>query len=343
MLFKMQSDKVLTFFVGFVIVFGIVIRRTIYMNKKSLKSNGALILTAIIWGLAFVAQSEGMNHLGPFSFGAIRCMLGAVVLVPVYLIIQKKNGTLRDKDENVKRKNTLKAGLACGMVFFIATSAQQIGLQYTSPGKAGFISALYIVLVPIFGTLFFRKKAPVKIWISAAIAAIGLYLLCIKEDFSIDTGDIWVMVCAVVFALHILLIDKYADTVDGTLLSIIQFAMASVLSVPFIFITKEQISFSAVTNAWSSIAYTGILSCGVGYTLQIVGQKDAKSPTVASLLMSMESVFAVIFAWIIQGTKLTEHELEGVVLMSAAIVISQLPIGKKAETHEDKAEMIKNE
>lgn len=298
------------------------------MDKKSLKSNGALLLTAIIWGLAFVAQSDGMNYIGPFSFGAIRCMLGSLVLIPVYLILQKKDGKLHDENEKIKRKKTVKAGLICGVVFFFATSTQQIGLQYTSPGKAGFISALYIVLVPVFGTLFLKKKASVKTWLSVAVAAAGLYLLCIKEDFTIDKGDIWIMICAAIFAVHILLIDKYADSVDGTLLSSVQFATASVLSVPLIFITKEQLTLSAVSGAWICLAYTGVLSCGVGYTFQIIGQKDAKNPTVASLLMSMESVFAVIFAWIIQGTRLTDKEFFGVALMSAAIVLAQLPIGE---------------
>ncbi len=299
------------------------------MDKKVVKSNAALLLTAIIWGLAFVAQSDGMNHIGPFAFTAVRCMLGSIVLIPVYLVLQKKNGTLHDKEESKKRKATLKVGLICGVVYFAATITQQIGLQYTAAGKAGFVTALYIVLVPIFGMFFFKKKPPFKAWISVVVATVGLYLLCIKEGFSIDKGDIWVIACAIIFTFHILLIDKFAPKVDGTLLSMIQFACASVLSVPFIFITKETVSLDAISNAWVSIAYTGILSCGVGYTLQIVGQRDAKSPTVASLLMSMESVFAVIFGWLILHERLTEKELIGVVLMSSAIVIAQLPIGEK--------------
>lgn len=299
------------------------------MDKKALKSNAALLLTAIIWGLAFVAQSDGMNYIGPFTFGAVRCMMGAIVLVPVYLIIQKKNGTLHDEKENQKRKRTLKAGLLCGVAFFAATSTQQIGLQYTSAGKAGFVTALYIVLVPVFGMIFFKKRAGLKTWISVAAATVGLYFLCITDGFSIGVGDIWVIACAVIFTFHILLIDKFADSIDGTLLSIIQFAFASVLSVPFLIITKEQLSLQTLSNAWVSLAYTGVLSCGVGYTLQIVGQRDAKNPTVASLLMSMESVFAVIFGWLILDERLTQREFAGVILMSAAIVLSQLPIGEK--------------
>lgn len=305
------------------------------MDKKALKSNAALLLTAIIWGLAFVAQSDGMNYLGPFTFGAVRCMMGAVALIPVYLIIQKKNGTLHDEEEKQKRKNTVKAGLLCGVIFFAATSTQQIGLQYTSAGKAGFVTALYIVLVPVFGMIFFKKKAPFKTWISVASATVGLYFLCIKDGFSIDTGDVWVIACAVLFTFHILLIDKFADSIDGTLLSMTQFAVASVLSVPFMFITKESFSLSTISNAWVSLVYTGVLSCGVGYTLQIVGQRNAKSPTIASLLMSMESVFAVIFGWIILGEKLSQREFIGVILMSAAIVISQIPIGEKKSDNKE--------
>lgn len=307
------------------------------MDKKVIKSNAVLLLTAIIWGLAFVAQSDGMNHIGPFTFTSVRCMLGAIVLVPVYLIIQKKNGTLHDEQENKKRKATLKAGLVCGVIFFAATATQQIGLQYTSAGKAGFVTALYIVLVPVFGMFIFKKKPPFRTWISVVIATVGLYLLCIKEGFSIDKGDIWVIACAVLFTFHILLIDKFADSIDGTLLSIIQFAVASVLSVPFLIITKEQFSLEMISNAWISLAYTGVLSCGVGYTLQIVGQKNAKNPTIASLLMSMESVFAVVFGWLILHETLSVKEFSGVILMSSAIVISQIPIGEKKSKTKEKS------
>ncbi|MDD6021780.1 MAG: DMT family transporter [Oscillospiraceae bacterium] len=297
------------------------------MDKKVIKSNAALLLAAMIWGLAFVAQSDGMNYIGPFTFGAIRCFLGAAVLVPVYLIIQKKNGAANDENAREIRKTTFKAGLLCGAILFGATSTQQIGLQYTAAGKAGFITALYIVLVPVFGMIFFKKKASWRTWISVAIATAGLYLLCIKEGFTIDKGDIWVIACALIFTFHILTIDKFADRIDGTLLSIVQFATVSVLSVPFIFINREQVTLSSVTGAWVSLLYTGILSCGVGYTMQIIGQKDAKNPAIASLLMSMESVFAVIFGWLILHEKLSGREFAGVVLMSAAIVLSQLPAG----------------
>lgn len=307
------------------------------MDKKVLKSNAALLLAAMIWGLAFVAQSDGMNYIGPFTFGATRCFLGSAVLVPVYLIMQKKSGLLHDESAKETRKFTFKVGLLCGAILFGATSTQQIGLQYTAAGKAGFVTALYIVLVPVFGMIIFKKKASWKTWISVVIATVGLYLLCIKEGFSIDRGDVWVIACAVIFTFHILVVDKFGDRVDGVLLSIVQFAVVSLLSVPFIFINKEAVSFSAVSSAWVSILYTGILSSGVGYTLQIIGQKDAKNPAIASLLMSMESVFAVIFGWLILHERLSAKEFAGVILMSAAIVLSQLPVGLKKSNAEDEA------
>lgn len=307
------------------------------MDKKVLKSNAALLTAAMIWGLAFVAQSDGMNYIGPFTFGAVRCFLGSAVLVPVYLIMQKKSGLLHDKNARETRKFTFKIGLLCGAILFGATSTQQIGLQYTAAGKAGFVTALYIVLVPVFGMIIFKKKASWKTWVSVAIATVGLYLLCIKEGFSIDIGDVWVIACAVIFTFHILVIDRFSSRIDGTLLSIVQFATVSLLSVPFIFINREPVSVSAVSSAWVSILYTGIMSSGVGYTLQIVGQKDAKNPAVASLLMSMESVFAVIFGWLILHEKLSAKEFAGVILMSAAIVLSQLPIGSKKNKAEEKA------
>lgn len=307
------------------------------MDKKVLKSNAALLTAAMIWGLAFVAQSDGMNYIGPFTFGAVRCFLGSAVLVPVYLIMQKKSGLLHDKNARETRKFTFKIGLLCGAILFGATSTQQIGLQYTAAGKAGFVTALYIVLVPVFGMIIFKKKASWKTWVSVAIATVGLYLLCIKEGFSIDIGDVWVIACAVIFTFHILVIDRFSSRIDGTFLSIVQFATVSLLSVPFIFINREPVSVSAVSSAWVSILYTGIMSSGVGYTLQIVGQKDAKNPAVASLLMSMESVFAVIFGWLILHEKLSAKELAGVILMSAAIVLSQLPIGSKKNKAEEKA------
>lgn len=300
------------------------------MKKNVIKSNISLLLAAAIWGLAFVAQSEGMDYIGPFTFGAARCFLGVAFLIPVWLITSRANYKNMPKSE-VKEiiMRTLKVGGLCGVILFVAISAQQIGLVYTTAGKAGFITALYIVLVPVVSSLIFRKKAGITVWMGVILATAGLYLLCMTGDgFSISRGDIFVIICAIVFTGHILVVDRFADKVDGTLLSAVQFTVVALISVPFIFINGETPSVEAVSGAWLSICYTGILSCGVGYTLQIVGQKHASNPTVASLLMSMESVFAVIFGWLILDEKLSTPELIGVLLMSGAIVLSQVRVTK---------------
>lgn len=301
------------------------------MKKNVLKSNVSLLLAAAIWGLAFVAQSEGMDYIGPFTFGATRCFLGVLFLIPVWLITGRKNYK-NTPEEKVRAiiKRTVKVGCLCGAILFVAISAQQIGLIYTTAGKAGFITALYIVLVPVASSFIFRKRAGIAVWISVVLATVGLYLLCMPGgSFAISKGDIYVLVCAVVFTGHILVVDRFADEVDGILLSMVQFTIVSLLSVPFIFITGETPSVEAISGAWISICYTGILSSGVAYTLQIVGQKYASNPTVASLLMSMESVFAAVFGWLILHEKLSVMEFAGALLMSGAIVLSQIKLPEK--------------
>lgn len=304
------------------------------MKKDVLKSNGSLLLAAAIWGLAFVAQSEGMDYIGPFTFGAARCLLGALFLLPVWFITSRKTYRDTPKAEVVATiKRTIKVGCLCGIVLFLAISAQQIGLVYTTAGKAGFITALYIVMVPVVSALIFKKRAGIAVWISVALATVGLYLLCMPGgSFVMSKGDIYVLVCAVVFTGHILIVDRFVDEIDGTLLSLVQFAVVALLSVPSIFIAGETPSVEAISGAWISIAYTGILSCGVAYTLQIVGQKHASNPTVASLLMSMESVFAAVFGWLILNESLSPVELTGTLLMSGAIVLSQIKLPEKRKS-----------
>lgn len=308
-------------------------RESDFMKNNVIKSNVSLLLAAAIWGLAFVAQSEGMDYIGPFTFGAARCFLGVLFLIPVWLIISRK--TYKDVPRAEVRKiigKTFKVGCLCGAVLFVAISSQQIGLVYTTAGKAGFITALYIVLVPVVSSFIFRRKAGIAVWISVALATVGLYLLCMPGGgFSVSKGDIYVLVCAAVFTGHILIVDRFADEVDGTLLSMVQFAVVALLSVPFIFITGETPSLEAISGAWVSICYTGILSCGVAYTLQIVGQKHANNPTVASLLMSMESVFAAVFGWLILNERLSAVEFIGALLMSGAIVLSQIKLPEKSK------------
>lgn len=279
-----------------------------------------LLLTAAIWGCAFVAQSVGMEYLGPFTFNAIRCLLGAVVLVPVILMVR------RDKTEEQKKKENPKllliGGLCCGAAFTTATSLQQIGIMQTTAGKAGFITALYIVIVPVLG-IFIGKKVGVKVWTGVAVAVVGMYLLCIKEGFTISKGDFLILLCAGVFSVHILMIDYFSPKVDGVCMSCIQFLVCGLVSaVPMM--AWEKPTMDAILAAWMPIGYAGVFSCGVAYTLQIIAQKNV-APTVASLLLSLESVFSVLAGWLILGERMTIKEMLGCVLVFAAVILAQLP------------------
>ena len=278
-----------------------------------------LFLTAFIWGTAFVAQSVGMDYLGPFTFNGVRSLIGGIALLPCIWILQKVNG----KPEGTgSRKDLIIGGILCGILLFAASSLQQIGIQYTTAGKAGFITAFYIVIVPALG-IFLHKKIGWKIWMAVVLAIVGLYFLCITESFSIDRGDILVFLCALVFAVHILVIDYFAPKVDGVKMSCMQFFICGILSIPFMF-TIEKPTFTAVTDAWMPILYAGVLSCGVAYTLQILGQKNV-NPAVASLILSLESCFSVLAGWIVLGERLSVRESVGCVCMFAAIILAQLP------------------
>lgn len=281
-----------------------------------------LVLTALIWGMAFVAQSVGMNYIGPFTFNCIRSIMGGLVLIPCILFFDKQEKGEAKREKKEDSKTLLIGGICCGLALCIASNLQQIGIKYTTVGKAGFITALYIVLVPIFG-IFLRKKVSGRVWFSVAIAVVGLYLLCITDEFRIGKGDFFVLLCALVFTIHILVIDYFSPKVNGIKLSCIQFLVAGLLSdVPMLI--SEKPSFSTILAAWAPLLYAGIMSCGVGYTLQIVAQKDAE-PTIASLILSLESVFSVLAGWIILGQTLAGKEIMGCVLMFAAIILAQLP------------------
>ena len=284
-----------------------------------------LFLTAFIWGTAFVAQSVGMDYLGPFTFNGIRSMIGGAALLPCIWIIQKMNGK---PDGTESKKDLITGGIACGILLFAASSLQQIGIQYTTAGKAGFITAFYIVIVPVLGILL-HKKTGWKIWLAVVLAIVGLYFLCMTESFSIDKGDILVFLCALVFAVHILVIDHFAPKVNGVKMSCMQFFICGILSIPFMF-TIETPTFTAVTGAWMPLLYAGVLSCGVAYTLQILGQKNV-NPAVASLILSLESCFSVLAGWVVLGEKLSVRESVGCAFMFAAIILAQLP-EKKGKT-----------
>ena len=298
------------------------------MKKMTGKNTLMLFLTAFIWGSAFVAQSVGMDYVGPFTFSCVRSFIGGIFLIPCIWFLEqwraKNDGTEGEKKAVSKeeKKMELLGGICCGLALCVATNLQQIGMQYTTVGKAGFITALYIVLVPIFG-IFLKKKVEARIWVSVMISVVGLYLLCITDKLVLGKGDTLVLLCAVVFTIHILVIDYFSPKADGVRIACIQFFITGILSaIPmFLFETPR---LSDIFAAAVPVLYAGVLSCGVAYTLQIVAQKDA-DPTVASLILSLESVFSVLGGWVILGQKLSIREIAGCILMFSAIILAQLP------------------
>lgn len=292
------------------------------MNLKTLRSNLLLTLTALIWGSAFVAQSVGMDFIGPFTFNSVRNFIGALALVPVIFLFKNK-----EKPQSGTKKDLYLGGVICGVVLAVSSSLQQIGISMgTTAGKAGFITALYIVIVPFFN-VFFGKKVTLKAWAAALIAIVGMYLLCMTGAEGISPGDLIVFIGSVCFAVHIIVVDKYSPKADGVKMSCIQFFVSGIVNaVPMFMLENPQ--FGAVCSAWQPILYAGVMSCGVGYTLQIVAQKDT-SPIAASLIMSLESVFALLTGWLVLGNVLSGRELLGCLLVLAGIILSQLPSLKK--------------
>lgn len=302
------------------------------MGKK-LQGTMMLLLTALIWGSSFVAQRAGMEYIGPFTFNGIRSLIGGLVLIPViFLFSKEKNAELTEDEKKAGKKTLLLGGILCGIVLFAASSLQQIGMVYTTAGKAGFITALYIVLVPILG-VFIRKKVKPIVWLCVTLAVAGLYLLCMTDGLSLSQGDLLVLLCAFAFSIHILVIDYFSPKTDGVALSCIQFFVCGILSLFPMFLAETPV-WSAILDCWIPILYAGVLSCGVAYTLQILAQKHT-DPTVASLLLSLESVFAAIAGAIILHEQLAPRELAGCVLMFAAIIIAQLPSKTEREAAED--------
>lgn len=293
--------------------------------KKSYKYSIMLVLCSVIWGSAFVAQSAGMDYVGPFTFNGIRCIVGTLVLIPVANFFNKRS----DHPSKWFDKELLKGALICGLFLFSASSCQQIGLQYTSVGKSGFITAFYIVVVPIFALVLKKKPSPF-VWVSVLLSMAGLYFLCMTEGFSFAVGDLWTLACAFLFAGQILAVDYFAPKVNTVKLSCLQFAVTAILSiVPMI---MEKPVLHNIVGCTPSILYAGVLSCGVAYTLQIVGQREVK-PEIASILMSLESVFSVVFGFLILHQKLSYREAIGCVLMFFAVILAQLtPVNKSEET-----------
>lgn len=302
------------------------------MSKK-LQGNLMLLFTALIWGTAFVAQSTGMDHVEPFTYNGIRIFIGGLALIPVILLFDKLKPAEQRPSREERRKldrSSAIGGLFCGCVLFLASSFQQFGISMTTAGKAGFITALYVVIVPFLG-VFIKKKIPKITWVCVAIAVFGFYLLCVNEGFSISKGDLLVLCCAFFYSMHIMVIDHFtAKNVDGIRMSCVQFLVAGVLGMIMMFLTETPV----LANIWAarmSILYTGVVSSGVGYTLQILGQKHTE-PTTATLLMSLESVFAALAGWLLLNEVMTGKEFLGCVLVFAAVILAQvpLPMGKKA-------------
>lgn len=292
-----------------------------------LRNSFLLLLTATIWGTAFVAQSVGMDYVGPFTFNMLRCLIGGIVLIPYIFLSNKVSGSekkrIEERETKSEKKTLITGGICCGILLALAMNFQQVGIQYTTVGRAGFITACYIIIVPLIGMTFFGKKCRSTICAAVVLALIGLYLLCITEEFDIGQGDFLVLICSFLFSLHILVIDHFSSLVDGVKMSCVQFFVAGIVSGIPAFLT-ENVVWGNILAAWQPVLFAGVLSCGIAYTLQIVGQKNM-NPTVASLILSLESCIAVLAGWIILGENLTLKEMLGCIFMFAAIVLAQLP------------------
>lgn len=290
--------------------------------KKQLSGVIALSGATVIWGSAFIAQSVGMDKIGPFTFQAVRCFLAVVFLFPASALFSKGKPFWKSWADPA----LWRSGVICGLALFAASSLQQIGLVYTDAGKAGFLTAMYIVFVPFLG-LFLGQKPGRNALLSLIPAIVGLYLLSCTSVSGINKGDVLLLLCAVAFSVQILLIDRHCAGLDGLKLNCIQALVAAVLSVPWALMT-ETVDASRIASCWLPLGYAGVLSMGVAYTLQIVGQKRV-APTAAALLMSLESVFAALFGWLLLHETMTGAEELGCLLVFAAVVISQLPEKKE--------------
>lgn len=303
------------------------------MKNKTTRNSIILVITALIWGVAFVAQSEGGDAIGPFSFNCLRFIIGGIVLIPVIQLLKVLGFSSEKEKTDENQKNLIVGGITCGIVLCVASNLQQLGITMGCPvGKAGFLTSCYIILVPILG-IFLKKKCSFIIWIGMILTVIGLYLLCMKESLSFQSQDILVLLCALCFAVHILVIDHFTPLVDGVKMSCIQFFVAGTLSsIPMILTEMKPASGNFINwctslqsfDAWIPLLYAGVMSSGVAYTLQIIGQEDV-NPSVASLLMSLESVFSVLAGFVLLHQKLSLRELLGCLIIFIAVVLAQLP------------------
>jgi len=289
------------------------------MKSQAIRADLLMLLAAAIWGFAFVAQREGMETMGPFLFNTARFFIGAVFLFPIVWYLSKKNKAPTGKETSTKK--IIIAGTVAGLFLFTASSFQQVGIQYTTAGKAGFITGLYIFFVPLIG-IFLGQKTGSGTWLGAFIAVIGLYLLSVNEDFSIARGDFLQLICAVFFAAHVLVIGYVAKRMDPLKLSLIQYLVSGVLSF-FIAIAIEVITWQMIVDTAIPLLYAGIMSIGVGYTLQVVAQQHAKSSH-AAIILGLEGAFAVLGGWLILDENLSTRGLIGCGLMLSGMFLSQL-------------------
>lgn len=305
------------------------------MNKKKLLANLGLLLAALLWGSTFVAQSAGAELVETFTYQSIRSFIGGAVLLPVIFIRDRAAKKRPDYTKPTKKdkKLLLIAGICCGVVLTVAACLQQYGIKFTTVGKSGFITSLYVIFVPIAGLIFKKRVRPV-IWVSVLLAAVGMYLLCMTESFSLSLGDTYVLICALCFTAHIMVIDHFDHYCDPVKMSCIQFFTSGVIAGILMFIFEKP-DINNILAAWLPICYAGVLSSGVAYTLQVVCQKNTE-PAVASLLMSLESVFAVISGAVILSQIPTPRETLGCVIMFAAIILAELPPIKFSLKQRDK-------
>lgn len=287
---------------------------------KEFKAIIMLFITSIIWGLAFVAQSEGMELIGPYTFTAARSYVAVVFLILTFLFLNRKM-TVKD----YSKEKTIRGGIVCGLIFTISINLQQIGILHTTAGKASFLTALYIVVIPVISFLL-GKKIPPKIIICIIVAIIGTYLLSVKESLDMNKGDIIIIISAISFAVHIMLLSKYSTGTNAILVSLIQFLMCAVIS-NVIAIIFEDVNITNILKSYVTILYVGILSSGVGFTIQLIALKDLDA-VIASMISSLESVFGAIFGWIILGQVMDLREITGAALIFIATLLAQIPIEK---------------
>lgn len=301
------------------------------MKLNNLKNSSLLFTAALIWGIAFVFQSMGNDYMQPFTFSAARNFFGFLVLIPI-ITLNSIRSKRKENKITFSKKFTIIGGICCGIALAIASLFQQYGIKFTTVGKSGFITALYIIITPILG-IFIKKKCPFSVWISAICALIGMYLLCVTESVGISLGDILVFVCAIFFSIHILLIDYFSPKTDGVILSCIQFFVCFIISTILALIFDKP-TLQQIADGIIPILYAGIMSSGVAYTLQIIGQKNF-NPTAAAMILSLESVISALAGYIAyvcgfltQDQSLTVIQMVGCVIIFGAVIFVQIPFDK---------------